>query len=196
MDYSPAQRTWRRFKKNKLAVSGVVIIVLMILTGVLGYLVMPDKSPMANNMLLQLSIKKPGSSFTILKVNQNRKIDTLNFLQKMLYGQPLSYRQVPITSYRFKADSIIVREYIGDEEVADESAFSLREVLGTNYSIAIDDLRQQQQLIKDFLPKNKKVPADNATDTLYKTFIFPFKCLRFRLTKTGSGNRLAAQMFL
>lgn len=148
MDYSPAQRTWIRFKRNKLAVSGVVIIVVMILTGVLGYLVMPDKSPMANNMLLQLSIKKPGSSFTILKINQNRKTDTLNLFQQMLYGQPLSYRQVPITSYRFKADSIIVREYIGDEEVAEESAYSLKQVLGTKYPMTESDIGEQQELIK------------------------------------------------
>ena len=148
MDYSPAQRTWIRFKRNKLALSGVVIIVLMILTGVLGYLVMPDKSPMANNMLLQLSIKKPGSSFTILKINQNRKTDTLNLFQQMLYGQPLSYRQVPITSYRFKADTIIVREYIGDEEVAEESAYTLKEVLGSNYPAIDGDIRQHQELIR------------------------------------------------
>ena len=149
MDYSPAQRTWIRFKRNKLAVSGVVIIILMILTGVLGYLVMPDKSPMANSMLLQLSIKKPGSSFTILKMNQNRKTDTLNLFQQMLYGQPLSYRQVPITSYRFKADSIIVREYIGDEEVAEETAFTLKQVLGINYPRPGSDIKQQQELIKE-----------------------------------------------
>lgn len=154
MDYSPAQRTWIRFKRNKLALSGVVIIIFMLLTGVLGYLVMPDKSPMANNMLLQLSIKKPGLSFTILKINQNRKADTLNLIQKMLYGQPSLYRQVPITSYRFNADSIIVREYIGDEEVAEESAFSLKEVLGANYSAAGKDLQQQQKLIaKDQIVK-------------------------------------------
>jgi ABC-type dipeptide/oligopeptide/nickel transport system permease subunit len=148
MDYSPAQRTWIRFKRNKLALSGVVIIILMLSTGILGYLVMPDKSPMANNMLLQLSIKKPGSSFTVLKINQNRKIDTLNLLQTMLYGQPLWYRQVPITSYRFKADSIVVREYIGDEEVAEERAISFKEVLGTNYSTA-GDLQEQQKSIRD-----------------------------------------------
>lgn len=149
MDYSPGQRTWIRFKRNKLALSGVVIIVLMLVTGVLGYLVMPDKSPMANNMLLQLSIKKPGSAFTILKINQNRKADTLNLIQKMLYGQPPLYRQVPITSFRFNADSIIVREYIGDEEVAEETSFSLKEVLGANYLAAGKDQQQQQKVIED-----------------------------------------------
>ena len=131
MDHSPAQRTWIRFKKNKLALAGVIIILLMVLTGVLGYLIMPDQSPMANKMLLQLSIKKPGSTFTILKISQNKE-DRINFFKKMLYGQTPSYREVPITSYRFINDSIVVREYIGDEESAEERAFPFAEILGTD----------------------------------------------------------------
>jgi ABC-type dipeptide/oligopeptide/nickel transport system permease subunit len=144
MDYSPAQRTWRRFRRNKLALSGVFIIIMMLLTGILGYLIMPDRSPMANNMMLQLSIKKPGSSFTILKVSQNRRLDTLNLFEQMLYGQPLLYRQVPITSYRFAGDSIVVREYIGDEEQAEETFYSLKEVLGPGDSGKSPGEQQQQ----------------------------------------------------
>lgn len=149
MDYSPAQRTWIRFKRNKLALSGVVIVVFMLFTGILAYLVMPDKSPMANNMLLQLSIKKPGATFTILRINHNRQGDTLNIFQKMLYGQPPLYRQVPITSYRFHEDTIIVREYIGDEELAEETSFSLKEVLGSNYHASGAELLQQQKSIAE-----------------------------------------------
>ena len=131
MDHSPAQRTWIRFKKNKLALAGVIIILLMVLTGVLGYLIMPDQSPMANKMLLQLSIKKPGSTFTILKITQSRT-EKKNFFEKMLYGQPLAYREVPVTSYRYTADSVVVREYIGDEESSEEKAFSFTEILGND----------------------------------------------------------------
>ena len=131
MDHSPAQRTWIRFKKNKLALAGVIIILLMVLTGILGYLIMPDQSPMANKMLLQLSIKKPGSTFTILKITQSRT-EKKNFFEKMLYGQPLAYREVPVTSYRYTADSVVVREYIGDEESSEEKAFSFTEILGND----------------------------------------------------------------
>jgi oligopeptide transport system permease protein len=148
MDYSPAQRTWRRFKRNRLAVTGVVIIVVMMMMGILGYLVMPDNSPKANYMLLQLSIKKPGSSFTILKINSSSKADRVNLFQQMLYGQPPLYKQVPITSYYFKADSIRVREYIGDEETAEEKAFSLNEVMGAKYSRSSMSLPEQQRHVK------------------------------------------------
>jgi peptide/nickel transport system permease protein len=149
MDYSHAQRTWQRFRRNKLALFGVTIIIIMMLTGVLGYLIMPDKSPMANNMLLQLSIKKPGSRFTILKISQNGKAENLNLFEKMLFGQPLSYRQVPITSYQFKADSILVTEYIGDDEVGGKNAFALTEVLGLQNSEEKASLQLQRELVEN-----------------------------------------------
>jgi len=149
MDYSPARRTWIRFKRNKLALSGVFIIILMLIMGILGYLVMPDKSPMANNMMLQLSIKKPGSTFTILKINQSRRADDVNIFERMLYGQPLQYRQVPITSYRFAGDSIVVREYIGDEEQADETSYALQEVLGPQEAQLYGTVQERQQRVED-----------------------------------------------
>ena len=132
---TPSQRTWKRFKRNKLAVGGLLAIIILIITALLGYLIMPDKTPMANNMLLQISTKKPGSSFTILKLKNNQEVEKLNILKKMLYGQPSFYKEIPITSYRFKADSILIREYIGDGEKAEEKAFYLKDLVpGSVYS--------------------------------------------------------------
>lgn len=129
-NYTSSQRTWKKFRRNKFAVSGVLIIVLMVLMGSSGYLIMPDKTPMANDMLLQLSIKKPGAKFTILKLCKTERIDTAGFFERMLFGQPSLYKKIPITSYRFKTDSIILREYIGDDEIAEEGAYTLKEVIG------------------------------------------------------------------
>lgn len=127
---TPSQRTWKRFKRNKLALSGVIIISLMLVMGLLGYLIMPDQTPMANEMMLQLSIKKPGTTFTILKFSKNERVDAVNVFEKMFFGQPSFYRKVPITSYRFQGDSLQVREYIGEEEQAEETAYSLNEIIG------------------------------------------------------------------
>ncbi len=149
MDQSPARQTWRRFKRNKLAFSGVIVIALMILMGITGYQIMPDKSPLANTMLLQLSIKKPGARFTMLRLNNNLKADTLNFIEEMFFGQPPLYREVPITAYRFKGDSILVREYIGDEETGDENAYALAEVLGAAKNLNNNNsIPQQRNLVK------------------------------------------------
>jgi oligopeptide transport system permease protein len=52
---SPSSKVWKKFKRNKLALSGLLLIAFFIILGILGYLITPDKSPMANTMHLQLS---------------------------------------------------------------------------------------------------------------------------------------------
>ncbi len=96
---------------------------LMSLMGLLGYLIMPDDTPMANNMTLQLSIKKPGSTYALLRVAKNETVEKRSFIGKMLYGQASSHTEIPVTWYRIKGDSIQYREYIGDEEQADPGRY-------------------------------------------------------------------------
>ena len=123
LQHSPSQKIWIKFKKNKLAFGGMIFIGLMMLMGVLGYLITPDQSPMANTMHLQLSNKKPGRSFQFLVTSRNAKIDQVNLFTKMLNGQEPNYKSIPITSYRVQGDVIYAREYIGDEEQAEETRF-------------------------------------------------------------------------
>jgi len=128
-EYTPAQRTWKIFKRNKIAVAGLLWIVLAVLTAVLGYLLMPDDAPDANNMLLQLSLKKPGARFMLLKLRKPDPVDTVNLFAKMLYGQPALCQQVPIVNYRFKKDSIVVDEYVSPEDKPERKAYHIYEVL-------------------------------------------------------------------
>jgi len=122
-DLSPSQRTWKIFKRNKIAVGGLVFIILTILIAILGYLIMPDSTPFANNMTIQLSIKKPGSEFMMLRLPKTEPVDTVNIFTKMLYGQPSFYRDIPITGYRVAKDSVYVDEYIGGEDKPERKAY-------------------------------------------------------------------------
>jgi peptide/nickel transport system permease protein len=128
-ELTPSQRTWKEFKRNKIAVAGLVFILLSVLIAILGYLVMPDSSPLANRMTIQLSIKKPGASFTMLRIRKSEPVDTVNFFTKMLHGQPSFYKDVPITGYHFAIDSIYVDEYIGQEDKPEKKAYSVVEVI-------------------------------------------------------------------
>ena len=134
MNQTPGRRIWLRFKRNKFALAGLLFVIFSLIISICGYLIMPDDTPLANNMMLQLSIKKPGSSFTILKIHKQQHVDTLNVFEKMLFGQTSSYNQVPVSSFRFSGDSILVREYIGDEEQAEEVGYSLFAVSGKKIS--------------------------------------------------------------
>ncbi len=130
----PSASNLKIFLHNKLAVAGLLLILFASLLAILGYLITPDGTPQANDMLVQLSLKKPGTSFSMLRIKKEQPA-TINFLQKMLFGQPSVWRNIPITSYRFAGDNIYIREYIGDEDVSAETAFNIQKI-GDKRSIA------------------------------------------------------------
>ena len=122
-DLSPAQRTWKVFKRNKIAVAGLLFIILITLVAILGYLIMPDSTPDANNMTIQLSIKKPGSQFMMLRLRKTEPVDTFNIFHKMFFGQPSFYTDIPITGYRATKDSIYVQTYVSAEDKPEPMAY-------------------------------------------------------------------------
>lgn len=123
--FSPSQKIWRKFKKNKLAFGGMLFILLMVVMGIAGYLITPDQTPMSNTMHLQLSNKKPGRSFDFLIISRNPKVEQVNLFEKMLFGQESNFKSIPITAHRTVGNTVYVREYIGDDEQAEETAFPL-----------------------------------------------------------------------
>ncbi|MBB2151181.1 ABC transporter permease [Pedobacter gandavensis] len=127
---SPSKEVWKRFKQNKMAFSGLLFILFLMLIGILGYLITPDQTPFANTMHLQLSNKKPGRSFDFLIISRNSDVKKLNFLQKMFSGQEADYKSIPITSYREVGNKVHAKEYIGDDEQAEETIYPL--VAGKN----------------------------------------------------------------
>ncbi|WP_048907654.1 ABC transporter permease [Pedobacter sp. V48] len=127
---SPSRKVWKRFRKNKLAFGGLLFIIALIIMGILGYAITPDQTPNANTMHLQLTNKKPGRTFDFLIVSKNKNIRKVNFFEKMLYGQEADFKSIPITSYRESQGKVYAREYIGDDEQAEETSYLL--VKGNN----------------------------------------------------------------
>jgi peptide/nickel transport system permease protein len=128
-ELTPSRRTWKAFKHNRIAVAGLLFILFSVVIAVLGYLVMPDSTPQANNMTIQLSVKKPGAVFTMLRIRKTELVDTVSFFTKMLHGQPSFYKDIPITAWHFAKDSIYVDEYIGDEDKPEQKSFNLVEIV-------------------------------------------------------------------
>jgi peptide/nickel transport system permease protein len=131
---TPAQRTWKIFKQNKTAVAGLVIIIVAVFASVLGYLIMPDDSPNSNNMNLALSLKKPGASFTLLLIPKSERAEEVNVFEKMLFGKPLQYQEIPFKGYQFKDDSIIVNEYLSDEDKPERKAYTISKIASSKIS--------------------------------------------------------------
>lgn len=112
----PHRNWWRVFVKNKLALIGLAFIVLISFLGVAGYTIIPDSSPQANQMSLQVNVEKPGSSFTFIKMRKHPSPPKVGFLSRMMFGQLSEFDFIPITSYQFKDQSLYYREYLGPKE--------------------------------------------------------------------------------
>jgi peptide/nickel transport system permease protein len=105
--------------------AGLLIILIFLIMGILGYLITPDKTPMANTMHLQLSNRKPGRTFQFLKISHNSNIQKVNLLELMINGQEANFRSIPITGYRFEKDQVIAKAYLGDEDQPVESRYQI-----------------------------------------------------------------------
>lgn len=127
MDNSPSKKVWLKFRRNKLALSGLIFILLLMLMGILGYLIMPDDSPNANNQKVQIAKEKPGAKFTFMIVERYDHIEKAGFFERMINGQKPNFKSIPITSYRIVGNTVFATEFIGEEK-APETEYKLRDL--------------------------------------------------------------------
>jgi ABC-type dipeptide/oligopeptide/nickel transport system permease subunit len=112
---------WKRLKKNKGAMFGLVVIALAIFIAIFAYFISPDASPYANRIILEVDGRKPATSQLFLQVKKGNAT-TSDFFTKLMYGAPDVMAYVPITSYTKKGDSFFVQKYI-DVGVNESLAF-------------------------------------------------------------------------
>ena len=79
---------WNKFRKNNLSLFSLVFISCLIFLAVFAYLFIPDKTPMANQMYLELALKKPGTKISFIQVPQKNEIKSdfflIFFLERLL----------------------------------------------------------------------------------------------------------------
>lgn len=150
-DYSSSEslskQTWRRFKKDKLAVFGLCLIIFATVISILGYIITPDPTPFANDQKPELHIKKPGFSINMLRVAKNEKSHQTGWFQKMLFGEVSDYASIPMYAYHFSGFDIIVEEYTGNTpNNGTKIPFNIADVIydvNNNYPIKNDTAKQQ-----------------------------------------------------
>lgn len=106
---------WSKFRRDKVAFIGLLIIFISVLVAVLGAIIRPDATPMANEMSLQLSAKEPGFTVKTLLVRKNKPEDKKKFYELMFFGgKENDYTVVPINNYWFENNNLIVEQYTED----------------------------------------------------------------------------------
>lgn len=115
---------WRRMKKNKGAVFGLLVITLSVLVAVFAYFIAPDPSPYANRIILEIRGEKPGFKQDFIKIKKDKTVAATNILTRLVSGIEDAYLYIPITGHEKKGDSIIVQKYI-DDGVSERQAYHL-----------------------------------------------------------------------
>jgi peptide/nickel transport system permease protein len=119
---------WNRFLKNKLSLAGCIFIALLIIVAILGYLISPDSSPNANEQNLSIAAKSPMFKVTMLNIRKNQIFKKQSFWNTMLRGKESDYIQVPIDSFFFSGENIVVVDYAENTEEKFESKYSVANV--------------------------------------------------------------------
>jgi peptide/nickel transport system permease protein len=120
---SRERSTWRRLRKNKGALAGIVIIAIAVIIAMLGYFIAPDNSSDANRMIVEIGGQKPGFEMMFLKTPTRRQANKRSVLETVISGQRDPYDYVAINSYQETSDSLIILQYI-DEGVEERKAFA------------------------------------------------------------------------
>jgi peptide/nickel transport system permease protein len=116
------QAAWRRLKKNRGAMVGLVMIIIAIVVATFGYFLSPDSSPFANRIILEIGGERPGYTRQFLLVKKDKAAGA-NFFTTLSSGKPDNVEYIPVNAYEQTADSIIVQKFI-DEGVSERISYA------------------------------------------------------------------------
>lgn len=97
---SPEYYIRLRLLHNKPAMAGLIVIMLAVVIALLGYLVMPDQTPDANDGAVQMQKQPPGFVATLLLMKKNVPTQKVNIFSRALHGQESAHTIVPIVDYK------------------------------------------------------------------------------------------------
>ncbi len=134
LSFSFSQNAWRRLKKNKGAIAGLIIISLSILTGIFAYFIANDTTPNADRQIVEIQAKKPGYKKGFIKIKKEKDIPHTHFFDRLISGKEDEFNLIPINSYRLNGDSIIFKKFI-DDGVEEQLSFPTSKLYSENYFV-------------------------------------------------------------
>jgi ABC-type dipeptide/oligopeptide/nickel transport system permease subunit len=122
-DQSFQHAAWRRLRRNKGALFGLIIIIAAVFVAVFAYFLAPDPSPFANRIILEIGGNKPGFHQDFLLLKKEKTVTNPSFFNRLMNGKEDPYYYVPIVSNEQKADSFIVQKFI-DEGLSERQSYA------------------------------------------------------------------------
>jgi peptide/nickel transport system permease protein len=92
------------------------IIGIACLLAILAYLVVPDNSPQADRKIAELKGRPPGFSALMLKLPRKGPMPGKTVLARLFTGTPPQFDLLPISTFFFARDTIVVEHYISQRQ--------------------------------------------------------------------------------
>lgn len=125
---SPGRLIWKKLRRNKTAMAGLLIILSSVTLAVFAYFLAPDSSPFANRMIVEIGGQSPGFTQSFIQVKKERDIPASGFFTRLLYGQEEPWILIPVQTYEQKGDSFFIQKRV--DETLTESRGYARTSLG------------------------------------------------------------------
>ncbi|MDQ2718284.1 MAG: ABC transporter permease [Bacteroidota bacterium] len=130
--FSFSQNAWRRLKKNKGAMAGLIIICMAVLIGIFAYYLGTDSTPDADRQIVEIMARKPGTTQLFIRVKKQKQISSTGFFQRLLFGAEDKYLYIPISHYVENRDSVFIEKYI-DEGLQEKQVYAKNDLADKNY---------------------------------------------------------------
>jgi peptide/nickel transport system permease protein len=124
MSAAESPSVWLKLIRQPSAIIGGLITILAILLAISGYWISPDSSPDANRMIVEIASRPPGFQQQFLLLPKSPQPPEVSWWKRTLYGQPDRFTFIPIGSFEWGQDSVVVQQFI-DEDLYERKSFSL-----------------------------------------------------------------------
>lgn len=142
---SSDSRIWRKFRRNPLAMAGLIFILAMVVVSVAGALIRPDDTINANDQFLSISRMKPGFEVDFLVIKERSEVGF--FSRWWNGGRTLDGEMLPVQSVEWRGDSLYALPF-GEIE---KKVFHLS---------VFDGVSSQQEVIDRMIHRNYVLGTD------------------------------------
>ncbi len=106
---------WKKLKKNRVALTGLFIIIFFCLTAIFAYVIAPDNSPNADTQTVEIQANNPGFKQQFIQVPLGTNLEGINLVSAFFFGQKKLYSLIPIAGFKMEQDSISINKYIDED---------------------------------------------------------------------------------
>lgn len=136
--FSFTQTAWKKLKKNKAALLGLVIIAVALLLSFTCYFIAPDATPNADRQIVEIQSRKPGFTISFLKIAKEGFSNNTSFFERLVSGKKDRFIYIPVNSYAVNGDTLVIKKFI-DEGVEETQQYTISQ-LTKNSGLTIQQL--------------------------------------------------------